>query len=210
MSDSPDCKLFSALYPVECGCTTLKAPASFSIQFSTTIGNFTVGVIRDDAPIGADRLFGMASCGYLGANTISGNENGFFRVLSGFVVQWGIAGNVSVSGPWENLIIPNDKPNRLSNVRGTLAYAAEQDSAGKACNRTTQLYINFGDNSRLDALGFTPIGKISEEDMSAVVDKINPKWGQNPDQDSIYELGNSYLQSNFPGLDYAKATTVFY
>ena len=183
----------------------MKGPASYNLAFITTQGTFTVSVNRADAPIGADRLYSMAFCGYLGADSVPGNDNGFFRVVPGFVVQWGIGGNTTVSQAWENLIIPNDVTKRLSNVRGTLSYAAEQDSEGKACNRTTQIYINFADNSRLDSLGFTPVGTISEADMS-VVDKISSKWGQTPDQDQIYAQGNAYLLKNFPGLDYVKAT----
>jgi len=200
----PDCRRYPALTPVECGCDTAKAPSTYGLTFHTTKGPFTVRVDRSDAPIGADRLYSMAKCGYLGNDEVTGNEGGFFRVVPGFVVQWGISGNTSVSGPWENLIIPNDKPNKLSNIRGTLSYAAEQDQAGMAVNRTTQIFINFADNSRLDALGFTPIGVISEADMSSVVDKINAKWGEQPDQDEIYARGNAYLQKTFPGLDYAQ------
>jgi len=150
----------------------------------------------------------MSSCGdYLGGSTEVGNENAFFRVVPGFVVQWGISGSPSVSQAWENLVLANDSPNRLSNVRGTLAYAAEQDAAGQACNRTTQIFVNFGDNSRLDKLGFTPVGVISEADMK-VVDALVSKWEQEPDQDAIYAQGNAYLAKNFPGLSYANRTAL--
>lgn len=204
----PDCRKYPALTPVECGCDTAKGPATYALTFHSTKGPFTVNVDRADAPIGADRLYSMARCGYLGNDEVNGNEGGFFRVVPGFVVQWGISGNTSVSGPWENLIIPNDKPNKLSNIRGTLSYAAMQDQAGMAVNRTTQIFINFADNSRLDALGFTPIGVISEADMANVVDKISAKWGEQPDQDAIYAQGNAYLKKTFPGLDYANNVTL--
>jgi peptidyl-prolyl cis-trans isomerase A (cyclophilin A) len=121
-------------------------------------------------------------------------------------VQFGIAGNPAVSGPWENLVIAND-PVIMSNVRGTIAYAAEQDAAGQAVNRTTQVYINYADNSNLDPLGFTPFGVVVGDGMK-VVDKINAKWSQDPDQDSIYAQGDAYLEKNFPGLDYIVKTYV--
>ncbi|RYG55786.1 hypothetical protein EON66_04460 [archaeon] len=95
----------------------------------------------------------------------------------------------------------------LSNVRGTIAYAAAMDANGVAVNRTTQVYINYGNNSRLDSMGFTPFGIISEADM-AIVDAINAAYGEEPDQDSIYAQGDAYLSANFPGLDYITATSV--
>jgi peptidyl-prolyl cis-trans isomerase A (cyclophilin A) len=98
------------------------------------------------------------------------------------------------------LVIPND-PVILSNTRGTISYAAVQDNAGQAVNRTTQVYINFADNSNLDSMGFTPFGVITETDMK-VVDSIYAGYGQNPDQDQIYAAGDAYLKKNFPKLDY--------
>ena len=130
-----------------------------------------------------------------------GNANGFFRVVPGFVVQFGIAGLPAVSGPWQNLNIKDDKV-ILSNIRGTIAYA----DAG-ADTRTTQVYINFANNSRLDADGFTPFGVISEEDMK-IVDTIYAGYGQDPDQDTIYAQGDAYLKKSFPKLDYILTTSV--
>jgi peptidyl-prolyl cis-trans isomerase A (cyclophilin A) len=95
----------------------------------------------------------------------------------------------------------------LSNVRGTLAYAAASDASGQAVNRTTQLYINYGNNSRLDASGFTPIGVVQGKGM-AVVDAIYSGYGEDPDQDSIYAEGDAYLASNFPKLGYVTAAYV--
>ena len=205
---APDCAAHPARTPLECGCDKITAPPHYNLTFTTSAGDFTVQVERAVAPIGADRLYAMSKCGdYLGASHEKGNEGGFFRVVPGFVVQWGISGLPAVSQAWESLVLPNEaKPSSLSNVRGTLAYAAEQDASGMACNRTTQIFVNFGDNSRLDALGFSVIGKIAEADMAGVVDKLNAKWGEQPDQDQIYAQGNAYLQKSFPGLSYALST----
>ena len=205
---APDCKRHPALTPVACGCDKLVAPAHFNLTFHATMGDFTVRVTRSDAPIGADRLYAMSICGdYLGASAERGNEGSFFRVVPQFVVQWGIGGLPAVSGAWENLVLDNDAPNKLSNTRGTLSYAAEQDAAGQACNRTTQLFINYADNSRLDALGFTVVGTVSEQDMAAL-DRVVARWGQEPDQDLIYSQGNAYLAKSFPGLSYTNSTSV--
>lgn len=201
---TPDCAHHPARSPIACGCATKTAPPHYNLTFATTAGAFSVRVARAHAPLGADRLYAMSACGdYLGASAERGNENAFFRVVPGFVVQWGISGQPGVSQAWEGLVLENDAPNGLSNVRGTLAYAAEQDAAGHACNRTTQVYLNYGDNSRLDALGFTVIGVV--DDMTAV-DAIVAKWGQQPDQDTIYSQGNAYLAASFPGLTYVNST----
>ena len=201
---SPDCKAHPVLSPT----CNLTAPPSYSFTWVTTKGNVSVNVLRSNGPFGADRLFTLASQGYFSNFTTegSGNANGFFRVVPNFVVQFGIAGLPAISGPWENAVIPND-PVVLSNVRGTLSYAAEQDGDGNAVNRTTQVYINFADNSRLDALGFTPIGTISETDMK-IVDAIFAGYSELPDQDLIYERGDDYLLSDFPKLDFITASTV--
>jgi peptidyl-prolyl cis-trans isomerase A (cyclophilin A) len=202
----PDCARHPARSPVACGCAASRAPPHFNLSFATTAGAFSLRVARADAPLGADRLHALSACGdYLGASLERGNENAFFRVVPGFVVQFGISGAPAVSQAWEGLVLANDAPNKLSNVRGTLAYAAEQDAAGRACNRTTQVYINYADNSRLDALGFTVIGVV--DDMAAV-DAIVAKWAQEPDQDEIYSQGNAYLARSFPGLSYINSTLV--
>jgi peptidyl-prolyl cis-trans isomerase A (cyclophilin A) len=199
-----DCKNHPARYPTEC--CTFTAPDAFNATFVTDVGNFTVMSERKWSPYGVDRWYGLLKCHYFDDSQEPGNNAGFFRVVTGFVVQWGIAGLPAVSGPWVNAVIPND-PVILSNVRGTISYAAVEDSSGQACNRTTQIYINYADNSGLDGQGFTPYGKISDEDMK-VVDKIYAGYAQNPDQDSIYANGDAYLKKNFPKLSYTTLTVL--
>lgn len=196
---APDCKNHPLLYPNSC-CKD-KAPAAFNVTWVTTVGTISVHVESKWSPLGAERFYNLAKYDYFGSSTESGNANGFFRVVPGFVVQFGIAGNTSVSAPWENLNIKDD-PVILSNVRGTIAFA----DAG-VDTRTTQVYINFANNSRLDAMGFTVFGTLSEEDMLKV-DKIYSGYEQNPDQDSIYAQGDSYLSKNFPKLDYITKSSV--
>lgn len=184
----------------------IAAPASFNVTFKTLAGNIDIAVVRANSPLGADRFYSLAKFGYFSSEVANDNNAGFFRVVPAFVTQFGISGNTTVSGAWANAQIAND-PVILSNVFGTIAYAAEQDASGNACCRTTQVYINFGDNSRLDALGFTPFGTISAAGM-AVAAKIYSGYGETPDQDSIYSQGDAYLRASYPKLSYITGTTV--
>lgn len=139
--------------------------------------------------------------GYMDNETIAGdNDAAFFRVVPGFVVQFGISGMPSVSKAWEPLTIKDD-PVILSNVAGTIAFA----TAGPD-TRTTQVYINLADNSGLDKQGFTPFGKVTAG-MDVVLG-LNSEAGQDPDQDLIYSQGNAYLRANFKKLDYVLKTTL--
>ena len=185
----------------------------------------TVQVARRDAPLGADRFYNLAKHHFFDSRGASDNDAGFFRVVpgaqllcgppafatahtvrEGFVVQFGIPGNTTVGAAWENAVIDND-PVILSNVRGTIAYAAMQDGSGQAVDRTTQIFINFGDNSRLDGMGFTPFGKLDDASMAAI-DAISSMYGEQPDQDGIYREGDAYLRKSFPFLDYITDTHV--
>lgn len=226
---APDCKLHPLLSPVEC--CSARAPDVYDVTFATTRGPFRAHVVRADAPLGADRFNNLVTRHFFDSDTEHDNNAGFFRVVPGFVVQWGIPGNTSVSAAWVNAVIAND-PVILSNVRGTIAYAAEQDASGVACNRTTQIYVNceqrkhkdservcaathqppfprpaVANNSRLDALGFTPFATIDEVDMAAVVDRLYAGYGQTPDQGLITSEGDAYLRASFPKLDYVTGTT---
>ena len=198
-----DCKTHPLLDPTTCG--VVKAPASFSVTWSITAAgkpaNISVQVERAWAPLGVDRFYNLARLNYFDGTTETGNAAGFFRVVPNFVTQFGISGAPPVSAAWQNLEIKDD-PVILSNVRGTISYA----TAGPG-TRTTQVYINLANNSGLDAQGFTPFGKLSEEDMKTV-DAINAQYGQSPDQDQIYAKGDAYLHANFPKLDYITNTYV--
>ena len=138
---------------------------------------------------------------YFDNTTVTGdNDAAFFRVVPGFVTQFGIAGLPAISGPWQNANIKDD-PVVLSNVDGTIAFATAGPNT-----RTTQVYINTGNNAGLDGQGFAPFGKVTSG--LDVVKRINSAAGQDPDQGKIESEGNAYLRANFPSLDYTLLTVI--
>ncbi len=178
---------------------TGKAPETFRAQFDTTKGKFTVEVTRSLAPNGADRFYNLVRSGYF-------KDVAFFRVIPGFMCQFGIHGDPNVSAKWREAAIPDD-PVKGSNTRGTITFAMAGPNT-----RTTQLFINFGDNVNLDSMGFPPFGKVVKG--MDVVDKINGEYGEGapngsgPDQGRIQMEGNTYLKKDFPNLDYIKSATI--
>jgi len=178
---------------------TAKAPESFQVQFNTTKGKIVIEVTRSLAPNGADRFYNLVRSGYF-------TDIAFFRVVPGFMCQFGISGDPDISAKWREANIPDD-PVKGSNTRGTLTFATAGPNT-----RTTQLFINFGDNANLDGQGFAPFGKVIEG--MDVVDKINGEYGEGapygrgPDQGRIQMEGNAYLKKDFPDLDYIKSATI--
>ena len=171
------------------------APAEFRAKFETSAGDFVVDVKRELSPNGVDRFYNLVRTGYY-------NEQRFFRVLPGFVVQWGMHGNPEVTTKWHNATIPDD-PVVGSNTPGTITFA----KTNMPNSRTTQLFINLGDNGKnLDGQGFSAFGSITEG-MEAV-QAINAEYGQNPNQQRIGEKGNKYLNKLFPKLDYIKSAYI--
>jgi peptidyl-prolyl cis-trans isomerase A (cyclophilin A) len=176
------------------------APATFNVKFDTSVGPFVVQVTRAWAPNGADRFYNLVKNGFY-------DEARFFRAIPNFMVQFGIHADPKVSAVWRNAQIPVD-PVKQSNKRGYLTYAI----GAKPDTRTTQVFINFRDNSNLDAMGFAPIGQVVSG--MDVVDKINTMYGEGaprgkgPDQGRIQAEGNAYLIKSFPKLDYVKTATV--
>ena len=173
--------------------TGLIAPAKFQVNFNTSKGLIVVDVNRSDAPIGADRLYNLVKAGYF-------TECRFFRVVSGFVVQFGVASTPAMTKAW-NIPIKDD-PVKKSNTRGVLSFAA----SGDPDTRTTQVFFNLSDNSRLDKVGFAGIGIVSKG--IEVVDSLYAGDRELPDQAKIERIGNSYLQKEFPNLDYIKTATI--
>jgi peptidyl-prolyl cis-trans isomerase A (cyclophilin A) len=178
---------------------TERAPETFKAQFDTTKGKFTVEVTRSLSPNGADRFYNLVRSGYF-------TDIAFFRVIPGFMCQFGIHGDPNVSAKWRDANIADD-PVKGSNTRGTITFA----TAGPG-TRTTQLFINFADNVGLDGQGFSPFGKVT--DGMDVVDKINSEYGEGapggngPNQGRIQMEGNAYLKKEFPNLDYIKSATI--
>jgi peptidyl-prolyl cis-trans isomerase A (cyclophilin A) len=178
---------------------TEQAPETFKAQFDTTKGKFTVEVTRSLSPNGANRFYNLVRSGYF-------TDIAFFRVIPGFMCQFGIHGDPVVSAKWRDANISDD-PVKGSNTRGTITFATAGPNT-----RTTQLFINFTDNTSLDAQGFSPFGKVTEG--MDVVDKINSEYGEGapngngPDQGRIQTEGNVYLKKDFPNLDYIKSVTI--
>ena len=183
------------------GKLTEKAPDTFKAQFITTKGKVVIEVTRSLSPNGADRFFNLVKSGYF-------TDIAFFRVVPGFMCQFGIHGDPAVSAKWRGANISDD-PVKGSNTRGTITYA--MSSAPNS--RSTQFFINFKDNTFLDRMGFAPFGKVTEG--MDVVDKINGEYGDmpqqggnGPDPGHIEMEGNSYLKKNFPNLDYIKSASI--
>src|SRR5580658_2122045 len=170
-----------------------KAPAVFKAKFTTTAGDFVVEVHREWAPLGADRFYNLVRYGYF-------TNAAFFRVVPGFVVQFGLSAAPSINRVWKAAAIQDD-PVVQSNKRGNLVFATAGPNT-----RTTQLFINYGDNSRLDGMGFAPFGSVVEG--MDVVDKIYPAYGESPRQDLITEQGDAYLKANFPDIDKIKLARI--
>ena len=175
------------------------APAVFRARFETTAGPFAIEVRRAWAPLGADRFYNLVKSGYF-------DDTRFFRVVAGFMVQFGIHGDPLVSAAWHDQRIADD-PVLQSNRRGMVSFA----TAGPG-TRTTQVFINYGDNRRLDAMGFAPFGQVVEG--MDVVDRLYASYGEGapgglgPVQGRIQVEGNAYLDRAFPKLDWVRHATL--
>ncbi len=178
----------------------LTAPPTYQVKFNTTKGSFVVAVHRDWAPLGADRFYNLVKFGYY-------NDASFFRVVPGFVIQFGLSPNPRLSQIWSQAMIQDD-PVRHSNLAGTLAFAAAGPNT-----RTTQVFINLANNSNLDAMGFAPFGQVVQG--MNVVEKIYsgygdaPPSGHGPDQNRIMMQGAAYLKKDFPKLDSIETASIF-
>jgi peptidyl-prolyl cis-trans isomerase A (cyclophilin A) len=177
-----------------------QAPDQYQIKFETTKGDFVVEVYRDWSPRGADRLYFLIKNGFY-------NDARFFRVIAGFMAQFGYHGNPDVSKVWTNMTFPDDPPNQ-SNLRGYLTFAKRGDPD----SRSTNLFINLVDNPYLDNSGFTPLGKVVGG--MNVVDQLYSGYGEGapngrgPNQGRIQEEGNEYLTKSFPKLDYIRKAEI--
>lgn len=178
---------------------TLKAPDAFKVRFTTTKGDFVLQVKRDWSPAGADRFYNLVSAGFYDGVK-------FFRVVDGFMAQFGVHGSPQVSSKWASARIPDD-PRKESNKRGFVSFAM----AGPG-SRTTQIFINLVDNTRLDPMGFSPFAEVVSG--MDVVDKLHKGYGEGapggngPSQGRIQTEGNAYLEKDFPLLDAVKTARV--
>ncbi len=175
-----------------------QAPAKYSVKLVTTKGDVVVDVTRAWAPRGADRFHQLVRSGYY-------SNVAFFRVIDGFMAQVGIHGDPAVNKEWRSKKIKDD-PGQESNTRGMVTFA----TSGKH-SRTTQFFVNFGDNAKLDSMGFSPFGKV--RDMG-VMDQIYSGYGEGspkgngPPQRRLHTEGSAFLKTEFPKIDYIKKATV--
>jgi peptidyl-prolyl cis-trans isomerase A (cyclophilin A) len=165
-----------------------KAPAVFRARFRTTKGPFVVTVHRKWAPRGADRFYNLVRAGFY-------NGQRLFRVIPGFVVQWGINGNPKISQAWQTATIRDD-PVRHTNARGSVVFA----DAGPN-TRTTQVFVNLGANTQLDGQGFAPFGVVSRG--FTTLRQLYHAYGERPsnDQAQITQQGEAFFRKHFPKLD---------
>jgi peptidyl-prolyl cis-trans isomerase A (cyclophilin A) len=176
-----------------------QAPALYRAKFDTSKGAFVIEIHRDWAPNGADRFYNLVTNGFY-------NNGRFFRVIPGFMAQFGISGDPRISAAWREANIPDD-PVKQSNGRGFVTFATAGPNT-----RTTQVFINYADNQALDAMGFAPFGRVVSG--MNVIDALYGGYGegapqgQGPAQGLIQRQGNSYLMQDFPKLDFIKSATI--
>jgi peptidyl-prolyl cis-trans isomerase A (cyclophilin A) len=166
-----------------------KAPETFDVEFTTTKGDFTVRVTRAWAPLGADRFYNLVKNNFF-------DDAAFFRIVPNFVVQFGLSADPAVNRVWRSANIKDD-PVTQSNKPGYITFA----TAGPH-TRTTQLFINLGNNAFLDRQGFSPFGQVTQG--MEVVKSLYGGYGESPDQGAITSHGKTYLDKSFPKLDSVK------
>ena len=173
-----------------------QSPETFRARFETSRGPFVIEVHREWAPLGADRFYTLVKRGFYDGTR-------FFRVLSGFMAQFGLSGDPKVQGEYAlaNLI---DEPAKQSNLRGFVSFAKESSPN----TRYTMVFINYKDNSYLDADGFAPFGQVVVG--MEIVDKLYGGYGGTnvPDQRRIKSEGNAYLTAEYPMLDFIKSARI--
>lgn len=172
---------------------TAKAPDVYEVTMKTTKGDVVIQVTRSWATIGADRFYNLVKHGFF-------NNAAFFRIVPGFIVQFGLSADPAVNKVWKNANLKDD-PVTQSNKPGTLTFATAGPNT-----RTTQLFINFGNNAGLDGQGFAPFGQVTSG--MDVVQKLYSGYGERPDQGAITSEGHAYIDKNFPNIDKIVSATV--
>ena len=172
---------------------TEQAPATYKAKFETSKGAFVIQVNRDWAPVGADRFYNLVKNGFF-------DNVRFFRVVTGFMVQFGINGDPAIQRNWRTAGMKDD-PVKQSNKRGNITFATAGPNT-----RTTQVCSNFKDNAGLDGQGFAPFGQVISG--MNIVDSMYAGYGETPDQGLIQAQGNAYLTKSFANLDFVKKATI--
>jgi peptidyl-prolyl cis-trans isomerase A (cyclophilin A) len=192
------------LFAAGCGgnkkAEAVQSPPQYKVRLQTTKGDVVILVHRDWAPLGADHFYELTKMGFY-------NDARFFRALKGFIVQWGINGDPKINKDWSEIPIKDDPP-KVSNKIGTVVFAMAGPNS-----RTTQVFINLGDNSgSLDAQGFTPFGEVIQgmENVQNIYMDYGEgaPQGSGPSQAAIADIGTPYLEEHFPKLDYIKKAQI--
>lgn len=183
-----------------------EAPPEFEVLLETTKGNVLIEMHREWAPKGVDRFYNLVKIGYF-------TDIAFFRVIGNFMAQFGMHGDPTINNAWKKSTIEDD-PVRESNKRGYVTFAKTNEPN----SRSTQLFINYQNNTTLDSMQFAPIGKVVDEPGKgggmSVIDKLYSEYGEGaprgrgPSQMKIGMQGNTYLKSEFPNLDYVKSAHI--
>ena len=174
-----------------------RAPDTVLVDIETTRGPISLVLRRAWAPHGVDRVYNLARAGYF-------DDSRFYRVVDGFIAQFGLAGDPVIAGVWSRQTLPPDA-RRVSNTRGTVTFAQS-----KPDDRATTLFINLGDNSNLDAVGFAPIGRVVKG--MAVADRLYAGYGERlmskANTKRVYGESNAFLDAKYPKLDRIRKVTV--
>ena len=170
------------------------APEIYRTLFVTSAGSFAVRVTRAWSPHAADRFYNLVKNGFY-------DDCRFFRVVPKFMAQFGIHGDPAVSAAWRDATLPAERA-RVSNTRGRVTFA----QGVMASSRTTQVFINYGDNSKLDLDNFAPFGEVVTSML--IVERIYGEYGEGADQAAIQAGGNPFLKQYLPRLDYIRSATV--
>jgi peptidyl-prolyl cis-trans isomerase A (cyclophilin A) len=175
---------------------TERAPDQYRARFDTSKGVFVIAVTREWAPLAADRFYNLVKNGFY-------DDSRFFRVISGFMAQWGLHADGSVQSAWRTANL-KDEPVKKSNTRGFVSFTRESSPNSSY----TMIFINYKDNSYLDADGFAPFGEVVS--VMDVADRLYSGYGRQnvPDQRRILRDGNGYLQAEYPMLDFVKTATI--
>lgn len=187
--------LFAVLLLASCSEKKVVVPEVYRVKFETSRGDFTVEVTRAWSPHGADRFHELVRLRYY-------DEARFFRVLAGFIAQFGVHRKFDVHDTWRKLAIPDD-PRTQKNLRGTLAFAKSA-----ANTRATEVFINLKDNPDLDDQRFVPFARIVEgmevpDQLYSGYGEFRPE-GKYLDAGRVEEETNEYLVPRFPKMDYIK------
>jgi cyclophilin family peptidyl-prolyl cis-trans isomerase len=177
-----------------------QAPAVSHLRFETTKGVFVLELVRANGPIGADHLYNLARLGYY-------DDTRFHRVNANYIAQFGLSGDSAINAIWRERFLADDPP-RSTNQRGTYAFSMKGPRT-----RSTQIYINLGDNSRNNGEPFTVLGTVVEG--MSVVDSLYAGYGENSGsgvrqgrQGPLANGGNAFVDREYPLLDRIRRVTV--